>query len=117
MGFNSLTFAVFFLTVYLLYLLLSHKAQNRLLLVASYIFYGFWDWRFLSLILLSTTVDYFCGLKIDQYSDKAIRKRYLWISIGVNLSILFFFKYFNFFVDSFFDFTSLIGFNLDSWTL
>ena len=60
MLFNSVQFAVFFLTVLTLYLCLRHKWQNRMLLVASYVFYGWWDWRFLSLIVISTVIDYFC---------------------------------------------------------
>jgi hypothetical protein len=64
MLFNSVKFAIFFTIVYSLYLILKHKGQNRLLLVASYVFYGAWDWRFLSLILISTVVDYICGIKI-----------------------------------------------------
>ena len=62
MIFNSLQFAIFFIIVYALYLGLSHKGQNRMLLVASYVFYGAWDWRFLSLIFISTVLDYFCGI-------------------------------------------------------
>ena len=69
MLFNSLQFAVFFIIVYALYLLLNHRWQNRMLLLASYVFYGAWDWRFLSLIFASTVLDYFCGLGIYNTED------------------------------------------------
>ena len=62
MLFNSIEFFVFFAIVYALYLRLPHRAQNRLLLLGSYVFYGWWDYRFLSLILISTVVDYLVGL-------------------------------------------------------
>ncbi len=97
MLFNSLEFVVFFLGVYALYLVLEHRWQNRLLLVASYFFYGAWDWRFLSLIWLSTVIDFFCGIKINETEDPSKRKLFLSLSIITNLSILGFFKYFNFF--------------------
>ena len=100
MLFNSLEFAVFFPVVYGAYLLLHHKWQNRMLLLASYVFYGSWDWRFLSLILISTVVDYCCGLGIHHAKDRRYRKRLLIVSVAVNLAILGFFKYFNFFADN-----------------
>jgi len=101
--FNSLQFAVFFVIVYGLYLVLDHKWQNRMLLVASCIFYGSWDWRFLCLMFVSITVDYFCALRVYRADDKKIRKCFLFLSVGVNLFILGFFKYFNFFATSFQD--------------
>jgi len=97
MLFNSLKFAVFIVIVYGLYLKLDHKRQNRMLLAASYVFYGAWDWRFLSLIFFSTVLDYFCGLKIHESPDPKRKKRFLLLSIIANLSILGIFKYFNFF--------------------
>ena len=81
-------------------------------------FYGWWDWRFLSLIFLSTIVDYFVGLKIYDSSNKKTKKSYLWISILFNLGLLGFFKYFNFFIDSWIDFLSAFGYEYQStWTL
>ncbi|MBI5195506.1 MAG: MBOAT family protein, partial [Nitrospirae bacterium] len=68
-----------------------------MLLVASYVFYAFWDWRFLSLVLTSTVIDYFCGIKIDEAKDIKRKKLFLLLSVCGNLSILGFFKYFNFF--------------------
>ena len=100
MLFNSLQFAVFFTIVYSLYLILNHKYQNRMLLVASYIFYGAWDWRFLSLIIISTILDYICGLKIYSSRDARRRKWFLFLSVFCNLSILGFFKYFDFFSEN-----------------
>jgi len=97
MLFNSLQFAVFFAIVYCLYLVLDHKWQNRLLLVASYVFYGAWDWRFLSLIFISTVLDYVCGMRIHEARSRTVKKLFLAASIAGNLSILGFFKYFNFF--------------------
>ena len=100
MLFNSLDFAVFFLVVYSAYAMLPHRAQNRLLLVASYFFYGCWDWRFLSLIALSTTVDFFAAQGIDRTDAPRRRRGFLFASMAVNLGILGFFKYFDFFVGS-----------------
>lgn len=117
MSFNSFEFAAFFLVVYVLYLLLPHKPQNRLLLAASYLFYSFWDWRFLFLILFSTVVDYFCGLGISRSKIVTRRKLLTGISIGVNLAILGFFKYFNFFLDSLLNLTEFAGLDLHVATL
>ena len=106
MLFNSFQFLFFFIVVFSLYLCLNHKHQNRMLLVASYIFYGSWDWRFLSLLIISTLLDYFCGLKIENEVCPRKRKRYLTLSVCGNLAILGFFKYFNFFIGSM---TGLLG--------
>jgi len=101
MVFNSLNFLVFFLVVFSLYLALPRRGQNVLLLGSSYFFYGCWDWRFLSLIFISTVIDYWMGLVIDQ-SDQNQRRRKiaLLISVCANLGILGFFKYFNFFSEN-----------------
>jgi len=107
--FNSITFFIFFSIVLILYFLLPHRWQNRMLLVASYFFYGWWDWRFLSLIFVSTATDYLCGIQIHQKPNKAEKKKYLLISIITNLSLLGFFKYWNFFTDSFVVLLSQIG--------
>lgn len=112
MIFNSLRFALFFLLVYSLYFSVNHKWQNRLLLAASYVFYVFWDWRFLSLLLITTTTDYFCGIKIDESEENGRKKLFLYISLIVNLSILGFFKYFNFFADNLQALLKTIGFSL-----
>ncbi len=100
MLFNSIEFAVFFIVVYGLYLCLSHRWQNRMLLVASYLFYSWWDWRFLSLILFSTVLDYVCGLRIASVPTVRKKRFFLVLSIIGNLSLLGFFKYYGFFVES-----------------
>lgn len=101
MVFNSLLFLAFFAVVYALYAGLSHRAQNRMLLVASYVFYGSWDWRFLSLILASTVLDYFCALRIEGVEGPRLRRFWVGASIAGNLGILGFFKYWGFFTENF----------------
>ncbi|NCP07276.1 MAG: MBOAT family protein, partial [Flavobacteriales bacterium] len=94
------------------------QSQNILLLISSYVFYGLWDWRFLSLILLSTMVDYVVAIKIHAGDSQPKRKLWLWVSILFNVGLLGFFKYFNFFVDSWVDMVSLFGYTMKStWTL
>jgi len=100
MLFNSWTFIAFILLVLPIYYSLKFKAQNPFLLIASYTFYGFWDWRFLILLWLSTIIDFSVARKIQNTSVEATRKRLLIISLCANLGILGFFKYFNFFIDS-----------------
>lgn len=104
MIFNSLDFAIFLPIVFLLYWFVANrnlKLQNALIVVASYVFYGWWDWRFLSLILFSTLVDYTVGLKLLKEDKEAKRKLLLLVSILVNLAFLGFFKYYNFFMENF----------------
>ena len=100
MLFNSFSFLYFFSLVYAVYAVLKHRYQNMLLLVASYFFYGSWDWRFLSLIFLSTVVDYWCGLGIHRATSVRRRRLLLTTSVVANLGILFTFKYFGFFAAS-----------------
>lgn len=105
MLFNSLDFAIFLPIVFCLYWWIGKekvKMQNLLLLASSYVFYGWWDWRFLFLIVFSSLVDYFVGLQLGR-EKKSSKKRdfLLFISIAVNLGLLGFFKYFNFFLDNF----------------
>ena len=115
MLFNSFEFAVFLPIVVGLYWVLPHRWQNRMLLVASYVFYGAWDWRFLGLILLSTVVDYNAGLRIHSLETGVTpdrdRGRKFWVGVSVvaNLTILGFFKYFNFFVGSLTGLLSVVG--------
>ena len=112
MLFNSIDFAVFLPIVFLLYWLVGRKDQrvrNWILLVASYVFYGWWDARFLALIAFSTLVDYFVGVGLGHTSDPKRRKYLLWTSLAVNLGMLGFFKYYNFFTASFVDAFSLFG--------
>ena len=113
MLFNSLEFLLFLPTVFFIYwIFLSKnlKMQNGFILLSSYIFYGWWDWRFLVLIAISTTIDYYVGFKIYNCVKNSTKKYYLWISIFSNLSILGFFKYFNFFIISCIDFLKFVGF-------
>ena len=111
MYFNSLTYFIFLAIVFGCYFQLSHRWQNRLLLVASYVFYGWWDWRFLSLIFISTLTDYVCGIQIFSQHRSKGKKKYLYLSIFVNLSLLGFFKYWDFFIDSFAALLSSFGIN------
>jgi alginate O-acetyltransferase complex protein AlgI len=98
MTFHSLAFVFFFPIVLAAYWLLGHRAQNRLLLAASYVFYGWVHPWFVAIMLVSTTVDYWAGKRMED--DPAHRKRYLIASLSVNLGMLGFFKYFNFFIDN-----------------
>ena len=104
MLFNSLDFAVFLPIVFVLYWFVTNhnlKLQNSLIIAASYVFYGWWDWRFLSLIIFSTLVDYSISRRLNNEQNRRNRKALLWTSIIVNLGFLAFFKYFNFFIDNF----------------
>ncbi|GAA3790059.1 MBOAT family protein [Corallibacter vietnamensis] len=112
MLFNSIDFAFFLPIVFILYWFVAKKNlsfQNLLIVVASYIFYGWWDWKFLSLIFFSTVVDYSVGLKLKDEENPTKRKILLWVSILVNLGFLVFFKYYNFFLDNFVSAFSLFG--------
>lgn len=103
MLFNSLAFALFFPVVFALYwwvLPRNRTGQNALLLVASYVFYGWWDWRFLALIAASTLVDFAVGSALSRRQPTLHRRLLLTVSIVFNLGLLGFFKYFNFFVES-----------------
>ena len=117
MVFNSLHFIWFFLVVYALYRVLPHRAQNWLLLVASYYFYAAWDWRFLGLLLASTVVDFTCGLLMGRPASPPRRRLLLCLSLGFNLTLLGFFKYFNFFADNLHTMFGALGWQLDFVTL
>lgn len=97
MLFNSFTFWLFYLLVFIVYWKLQHKSQNYLLLIASYVFYAAWDWRFIFLILTSTLIDFILGRAIYLTKESQKRKLLLAMSVTANLSILGFFKYYNFF--------------------
>ena len=112
MLFNSIDFAIFLPIVFILYWFVSNKnlkLQNLLVVVSSYVFYGWWDWRFLSLIMFSTLVDYTVGRRLQKEEDKKKRQVLLWTSILVNLGFLGFFKYYNFFLDNFVTAFSFFG--------
>lgn len=112
MLFNSIDFAIFLPIVFALYWVVTNrnlKLQNLLIVTASYIFYGWWDWRFLSLILFSTIVDFAVGQKLGNEENSFKRKTLLWTSVLVNLGFLGFFKYYNFFLDNFISAFSFFG--------
>lgn len=114
MLFNSLEYFLFLPIVYLLYWFVfkkNVKLQNIFLLLASYVFYGWWDWRFLILIIISSLTDYFIGIKLDTTKDEHHRKYLKYISLIVNLGFLGVFKYYNFFVESFVDVLQTFGLN------
>lgn len=121
MLFNSVEFLLFLPTVFVLYWFVFNqnlKGQNLLILISSYVFYGWWDYRFLSLIFLSTIVDYIIGLNIPIQDSEKKQKLLIWCSVLFNLSVLGFFKYYNFFVDSWIDLFSSVGYEIKSvWTL
>lgn len=112
MLFNSIDFAIFLPIVFLLYWFVTNKnlkLQNLLIVVASYVFYGWWDWRFLSLIFFSTIVDFTVGRQLSAEENQLKRRILLWTSILVNLGFLGFFKYYNFFLDNFITAFSFFG--------
>lgn len=119
MLFNSLDFAIFFPIVFVLYWLVSRNLtlRNVLILVASYTFYGWWDWRFLFLIAVSTLVDFYVGKQMYKTEEKRKRKQLLLVSLLVNLGFLVYFKYTNFFIESFVDSFRLFGNELEVSTL
>ena len=119
MLFNSFVFLGFFAAFYPVYLLLqrAHRVQNYWLLAASYVFYGYWDVRFLLLLIGSTTADYFIGRAMGTTERPAARKRLLVASLVVNLGVLGFFKYFNFFTESAADLFDAIGLEPNRATL
>jgi alginate O-acetyltransferase complex protein AlgI len=120
MLFNSLDFAIFLPIVFLLYWFVVQKnlkLQNALIVLASYVFYGWWDWRFLSLIIFSTVVDYLIGNRLRTENKQSKRKVLLWTSIIVNLGFLGFFKYYNFFLENFIEAFSLFGMQINANSL
>lgn len=117
MVFTSLQFAAFFVVVYAAYRLLPHRPQNWLLLAASYYFYAAWDWRFLSLLIGSTLVDYAVAHAIDRSPTPTRRRRLLWLSLAFNFGMLGSFKYFDFFAQSFAAAAAAVGWQVDVVTL
>lgn len=117
MLFNSLEFVVFFIVFFAIYVMLKHRWQNYALLVASYAFYGAWDYRFLGLLFFTTIVDYFVGLSIGRQKTAHARKIVLTISLCVNLGVLSLFKYYDFFVASFVSLADGVGVTLSPLTL
>lgn len=120
MLFNSINFAFFLPIVFFLYWFVAKnnlKFQNILLLVSSYFFYACWDWRFLFLLIFSTLLDYFTGIKMSEAKNHKAKLFWFWLSISVNLGFLGVFKYYNFFAESFVDAVSNFGLTVDPWTI
>ncbi len=120
MLFNSISFLLFLPIVFAIYWMLNKRGlqlQNVLLLVASYFFYACWDWRFLFLLIFSTALDYFTGLKMHEASNEHNKKFWFWLSVGINLGFLGVFKYYNFFAESLTLALEKIGFHASFWTL
>ena len=119
MIFNSLIFFIFLPICFLVYALLkgNTRAQNIWLLVCSYYFYGYWDWRFLSLIAFSTVIDFIAGQKIQHSENEKVRKGFFYLSLATNLGLLGFFKYFNFFIESTETLLNNLGLEINTWTL
>lgn len=119
MLFNSLDFAIFLPIVFVLYWAMNKnfRAQNFLLIVASYFFYACWDFRFLFLLMFSTALDYFSGIMMERSRSKREKQIWFWASVIINLGFLGVFKYYNFFIESFADGLSLLGFQANFATL
>ncbi len=120
MLFNSLNFAIFLPIVFVLYWFVTTRNlrfQNVLLLVASYFFYASWDWRFMFILIGSTLLDYFTGIKIHEAQTQAHKKFWLWLSVSLNLGVLGVFKYYDFFAESFAAGLTSLGLNANISTL
>ena len=118
MNFNSIHFAVFFVAVYSLYLLLPTKrAQNVMLLCASYYFYGQWSWTLSTLLWWSAGLDFYCAKKIEAGRGTPTAKRFFLLSIISNLALLGFFKYCDFFISSLADLLHAVGLSVELRTL
>ena len=117
MLFNTVDFAFFFAGVFILTLLLPHRLQNRMLLLGSYLFYAAWDWRFTSLLAISTLVDYFVGRALGGESDSRRRRLLVTTSLVVNLGILGYFKYAGFFAESLRDLFASFGVELPDFAV
>lgn len=113
MLFNSFIFLFFFALVVPAYYLVPRRLKNPLLFLASYVFYGYWDWRFTGLLFASTIVDFLVGWRLHEIENERKRKILLAVSVVFNIGVLAFFKYFNFFVDSFNTMVSGFGWKLD----
>ena len=120
MLFNSIEFVIFLPIVFIFYWFATNKSlqlQNFLLLVASYFFYAFWDWRFMFLLMFSTLLDYFTGLKMQSAENQKWKRFWFWLSVIINLGFLAVFKYYNFFAESFSDAISHLGLKVNPSTL
>ena len=117
MTFNSLQYLAFLPVVVVLYRLFPRRGRQWLLLVASYVFYGAWDWRFLGLLAVSTITDYTVGRRLAVTEDERSRRLLLMVSLAVNLGILGTFKYYGFFMDGLEDLLGSVGLEPNLGTL
>jgi alginate O-acetyltransferase complex protein AlgI len=120
MLFNSFSFLIFLQIVFFLYWFATKKNsknQNILLLISSYYFYACWDWRFLFLLIFSTVLDYYTGIKMSDSTNQSDKKKWFWLSVIINLGFLGVFKYYNFFASSFADAMQNVGVHVSPWTL
>ena len=120
MLFNSISFLIFLPIVFVLYWFVTNKKlriQNLMLLTASYFFYACWDYRFLFLLMFSTLLDYYSGIKIEDATNKSKKQIWLFISIFINLGFLGIFKYYDFFALSFAEAVSHLGFQIHPTTI
>ncbi len=117
MLFDSLQFVIFFIIVYGVYLCLRHRGQNIFLLLASYIFYGFWSWKFLALLVATQVIDYHISRGLVRLEDPGRRRKLMWLSVAVNMGTLGFFKYFNFFTENLQGSLNLLGLPVSDVTL
>ena len=116
MFFNSIDFAFFLPICFIVYWLIGSRnisLQNKFLVIISYLFYGWWDWKFLTLIIASTIVDFFISKNLGEIQNKKVRKRLLYFSLTFNIGMLAFFKYSNFFIENFTEAFSLLGTNFN----
>lgn len=120
MIFNSFIYQFFLPVVFILYWFFTRKnlkLQNILLLLSSYVFYATWNWKFLFLLIFSTLLDYYTGIKMSEAENRRTKKFWFWLSIGINLGFLGVFKYYNFFITSFAEALGQIGFQANLSTL
>lgn len=120
MLFTSIDFGIFLPIVFILYWFATNKSlrlQNKLLFVSSYVFYAWWDYRFLFLLLISTCIGFFAGIKIHTSQSTTAKTRLVWLSISAHLLLLGFFKYYNFLADSFMDAFSLFGLTINATSI
>lgn len=120
MLFNSLDFAVFFPLVFIVYWFIVNRKlqlQNVFIVIASFVFYGFWDWRFLALLFSSCVLNYVFGRLLSARNDKPVRRYLLWAAVVYNSGLLVIFKYLNFFIGSFVSAFTFFGLNISGSSL
>jgi D-alanyl-lipoteichoic acid acyltransferase DltB (MBOAT superfamily) len=120
MLFNSIEFAIFLPIVFVLYWFVAkknYKWQNLLIVISSFVFYGWWDWRFLFLMIFSASIDFFAGIQIQRSDNQKRKKTFLLISIFINIGNLGVFKYFNFFIDNFIRTFGFLGYQINKLSL